>query len=249
MGEIIASPHQPMFALICKESWGAAGISSLDAYEIYRDHIDGFSEEEQPQQYLSMAVTSGGYKRQSDLTIPEIISKNAHYGALVKQNILGQNPDLHPSNLILPSEIGKVEGWNEADYLMFWFHVISSAHNEAMRAEDSVRNSGITELPSFLNYHLPRDERKPAYQQLADEYFSSLMNAPESHYNPSQSIGQIALILDPDMTLGGFAEQELASRLFIKTGPIELDRSQTTPELIAEVSTLRALGAATVELA
>lgn len=97
-----------------------------------------------------MALTSGGYGRDELLTPFEAMRKNMDFSFAAAPEFLKQFPVIDPKEIILPSELGKVKGWNQADYLSFFFYMFTGAYPDVIREVDrKIQETGVRDLPSF----------------------------------------------------------------------------------------------------
>lgn len=190
------------------------GLDAQGAYEIYEAHL--LSHNLDPTVYLSMAITSGGFARDSELGIGEVIDRNSEFGTLARQALLHQHPELSENDIVLPSDLGKVAGWSQADYLLFWFHTITGlTADQARLISDSMAAS--LHYRGFTDRTLDKDRKWRDYQQFTDDYVHHLRSliSTEGRGRGPNNVQAMLMILDGDMSLGGRAEERLCRALGI----------------------------------
>lgn len=212
--ELPDSPYQKVFESIEV----TPDCTTIQAYSLFYNRLS--HSELDPSIYLSMAITSGGYARDPELTYGDILAKNGHYGSLVAETLSKQfvNIGILPTDILVPSDLGKVAGWSQADYLLFWAHVITGLDPyEAEQVDAAIHEAGTTKHAGFFNKQLPRDERWLAYKQLVDVYveqFSILeLGRGNSGAALPQNMQAVILALDPQESLGVNAERYLCHKL------------------------------------
>jgi hypothetical protein len=237
------NPYRRIFLAI-EAAAQAEDLSPQAAYEIYEEFL--LQEGLDPTIYLSMAITSGGYARDADLDIGQVITNNTDFGTLAKEALLRQHPELNEADIILPSDLGKVRGWSQSDYLLFWFHVIVGLEAEDA-AKVSERMTDSLEYPGFTDKTLPPEQRWSDYARFTRDYVRDLHGLKEEHGRDLQpnNMQAMIMILDGDMSLGGRAEAELCRAIGIPPQQQMLDALvvSDTPELQMATTELRALGA------
>jgi hypothetical protein len=238
----------PPYREIFSEFEGAP-VSTIDAYVRYRQWLDERGID--PSIYLSTAITSGGLTRNADLTFSEIMDGHTEFGGLMAEAIVdqyGRGGLITREDIVVPSELGKVPGWGQADYLLFWAHVITGLDPcEAALLDDAVRRSGVIERPGFREKSLPREEKLKDYAALAETYVASLRRLELGKGNNGaelpRNIQAVVLILDPAESLGANAERYLCHLLGIGEWVCELNRETLPPRTIEWMGRLAALGA------
>lgn len=219
------------------------------AYELYEEFLG--EEGLDPTVYLSMAITSGGYAREDGLGIGEVISRNSEFGTLAKAALLRQHPELSEADVVLPSDLGKVRGWSQSDYLLFWFHTIVGL--EAERAAwVSERMSPALKYPGFVDKTLPVDEKWRDYAQFTQDYVSGLEELSDTHGRDLQpnNMQAMLMILDGSMSLGGRAEEALCRAIGVPPQQQLLDALvvERSADLHRATTELRTLGANAIGL-
>lgn len=243
------SPYKPCFEAI-EVLASQEQLTPGAAYEFYDDFLvqNGLD----PTIYLSMAITSGGHKRNPELSVGDVISLNSEFGILAAEALIKQFPILDKGDIVVPAELGKVKGWSQSDYLLFWAHTILGATPDvALTIEERVLDTGTTQLEGFQNPDLSDERRWQDYESFTLTYTRALrtivQKTPNARRELSPNNMQGALfILDEALSLGARAEGLLCRQLGIPPQFQLLDAwvieaaSQGFKEQVAE---LRALGA------
>jgi hypothetical protein len=237
------NPYRQVFLAI-EAAAQSEDLSPQAAYELYEEYL--LQKGLDPTIYLSMAITSGGYARDADLDIGQVITNNTDFGTLAKDALLRQHPELSEADIVLPSDLGKVRGWSQSDYLLFWFHVITGLEAEHA-AQVSGRMAPSLTYPGFVDKSLPAEAKWGDYARFTSDYVRCLRDLAAEHGRDLQpnNMQAMIMILDGDMSLGGRAEAELCRAIGIPPQQQMLDRLVVTdtPELQAATTELRALGA------
>jgi hypothetical protein len=225
------------------------GLDAQGAYEIYEAHL--LKHNLDPTIYLSMAITSGGFARDSELGIGEVIERNSEFGALARQALLHQHPELSEKDIVLPSDLGKVAGWSQADYLLFWFHTITGLTTDQARlVSDSMASS--LHYPGFTDRTLDKNRKWSDYQQFTDDYVRHLRNLipTEGRELEPNNIQAMLMILDGDISLGGRAEEKFCRAIGIPPQYQYLDKTtvEAVPGFSDSTRTLRGMGSSALGL-
>ncbi len=220
------------------------GITTQGAYELYEAHLAENNLD--PTVYLSMAITSGGFARDDDLNISEVIGKNSAYGTMARKALLRQHRVFSEKHIILPSDLGKVKGWSQSDYLLFWFHAITGLTTEHAQAVSEAMLPSLT-YPGFTDKTLGTDDRWRDYQRFTDDYVRCLRDLGDEFGRNLQpnNIQAMIMILDGEMSLGGRAEERLCRAIGIPPQFQLLDVATLyeTPGFKDSVMSLRGMGA------
>ncbi len=184
------------------------------AYELYETHLA--AEKLDPTIYLSMAITSGGFARDADLSIGDVIDKNSAFGTMARKSLLRQHPELSERDIVLPSDLGKVKGWSQADYLLFWFHTITGLSAEQAQGVSEAMSSSLS-YPGFTDKTLSSEDRWSDYQRFTDDYVHCLRELEDEYGRNLQpnNVQAMIMILDGNMSLGGRAEEALCRAIGI----------------------------------
>lgn len=246
------SPYRPIFAEIER-------VAQLYPYEgypympsmAYRDYYDTLQRADlDPAVYVSMAITSGGFARDESLDVGQVVQQNNTFGEHVR-DMLQETAGFDASLLLVPSELGKVNEWSQADYLMFWFHTLAGIRPDA--AHDIEKQMMAREVYSPGRYAPTRmnksqgDERGAAYREFTEVYVGELMRVVRSQstlYNMRAVLG----LLDPARSLGATAERVFAHTVGIPYYGVFSAEALLKESLQQQVSRLTQLGATSVGL-
>lgn len=199
-----------------------------------------------PSVYVSTAITSGGYKRDTSLELPEIIKRNNRSAALIATALAANDaPHFAANNTMLPTELGPVKGWGDSDYILFYFCWLSglspagAAWIEKRLAEPAYQPI----LAAANDRKKPNDERWPPYRLFVEIVLGNLPLA-EAQPNGKRSDGCSLLLqlVDVGYSLGCQAEQIYADARGLDRLAPSFDAGLPDP-LGAEVKALTALGA------
>lgn len=214
----------------------------------YREYLELFRwDEPRPHLYVSMAITSGGYNRDSSLDIGEVIAKNTQYGDHLRAFFDEQG--MSPQEIIIPSELGSMRQaeWGQLDFLMFWFHIMSGVtYDQAHRLEYALRHTGYYQDAKWSQKEMLQgnsEEKWQVYEAFTLAYAEQLSRLPS--YKP---VEMVIGGLDAKRSLGGRAEELLARQLGIPYCIIEAQENAISPEFRQELDTLHALGAEALTL-
>lgn len=121
-----------------------------------------------PALYISTTITSGGFRRDEGMPIGEAIGANSLFArSLTQEGLLEYGLD--PSWVILPSELGKVPGWKQTDYLQFWMYIIRAVHPDSAHSlEGGYFNNPSSEFPTIGDTM----EVAPTYAERREAYIA-----------------------------------------------------------------------------
>jgi len=243
-GEVVA---ENSYKRIFSEIEQAAKESHLDpqaAYELYEAHLA--AENLDPTIYLSMAITSGGFARNADLSIGDVVDKNSTFGTLARQALLRQHPELSERDIILPSDLGKVKGWSQADYLLFWFHTMTGLSTEQARSVSEAMSPSLS-YPGLTDKTLGTENRWLDYQRFTDDYVHCLRDLKGAYGRKLQpnNVQAMIMILDGNMSLGGRAEAALCRAIGIppQFQFLDIDTVNEVPDFKDSTKALQNMGA------
>lgn len=231
--KLLSTPYAYIFQKIEQAAAEApATFGSADGYEMFDDSVVGFGLD--PKVYFMMALTSGGYGRDESLTAFDAMQKNCDFAARGGKVFLDQFPQLDASDMVLPSELGKVKGWNQADYLLFFFYLFAGARPTIIHEVDRrIRSTGVTNAPSFTG---ASETRKYAdYQELVQtthHVFEGVLKE-YGHVALGATNIQAGLFMnDPEKSFGTRAEGEFMKRIGIppQTAHINLETLASADE-------------------
>ena len=240
----VGSPYKRVFLDIEQAAEKEGDFTPQAAYGIYEAYLAAGNLD--PTVYLSMAITSGGFARDDSLNIGEIIAKNSAYGTMARKALLRQHSELSEKDIVLPSDLGKVKGWSQSDYLLFWFHTITGLTVEHARSVSEAMQPSLT-YPGFTDKTLSGDVRWRDYQRFTDDYVRCLRDLEVKFGRDLQpnNIQAMIMILDGDMSLGGRAEERLCRAIGIPPQFQLLDANTLieTPGFKDSFMSLREMGA------
>lgn len=228
-------------------TWSAKESGPLEAYHDFNnllgDRADNYTD------YLGTAITAGGYKRDPRLSYGEVVANNSAY-ALDMADELHRAGALDVHNAIDAVSLGKVKGWGQSDYLLFFFNIMARPAGDAHYPLDKALKELMAKHPGFSldifnNEKLPNEERIPHYLGFAQAYWSTIQN--DFDLKPVERMVELS---DWNMSLGGRAEEELARQMGIRVARPSfliysdiLGVSSLSPALREKVENLRAMGA------
>lgn len=186
-----------------------------------------------PAIYISTTITSGGYRRYVDLPVGVAIESNSRLARqIVDEGLLAYG--LSPELVVLPSELGKVPGWKQTDYLQFWMYVIRALDPDAAHAlqNEWFRNEE-TDLPTIgeqMENAPTYDERRMAYIAFVKQYWMLLKQEETASYlTPRWQAPAVIPGLDNIVSLGCSAEYYFAQMVlpswFLEPNSEELRQS------------------------
>lgn len=217
------------YAYIFREIEQAAASAPMtfgpaEGYELFDDSVIEFGLD--PKIYFMMALTSGGYGRDESLTAFDIVQKNCTFAARGGRVFLDQFPQLDASDMVLPSELGKVKGWNQADYLLFFFYLFAGAKPTTIHEVDRrIRSTGVTNAPSFTG---ASETRKYAdYQELVRTTYHAFEGILKEYGHTAVGVTNIQASLfmnDPEKSFGTRAEGEFMKRIGIPPQTVHINQ-------------------------
>jgi hypothetical protein len=186
-----------------------------------------------PLYYASTTITSGGFRRDEDMSVSDAIANNSRFARkIIDEGLLRRNID--PAHIVLPSELGKVPGWKQTDYLQFWMYIIRAVHpDSAHLLEDQQFRNLDSELPSIgerMESAPSYDDKKDAYIQFVQK-FRALQASPifKEALTPHWQAPAVIPTFDNGMSLGCSAEYYFAETLlpewYLATKSEELQQS------------------------
>ena len=189
--------------------WGNRG---LEGHQAYLDFIKQLGRQAgKYDTYFSCAITNGGYARDEAVGYGQRIEMNTDY-SLRMADELAEYGEVDLSSAVDAVELGKVEGWDQADYLVFFLNVMARPRGVNPRVFDDAHQTLLQPGDDFdvtvlNNNKLTHDERRPHYQALGRRYLELAKNFE------IQPIDRVVELLDWNMTLGGLVERETAHAL------------------------------------
>ena len=164
-----------------------------------------------PRLYVSTAITSAGYKRDTSLDLSDVISRNNTAAGLVMWALVEREaPHIDPTEVMLPTELGTVPGWCDSDYLLFcfaWLSGLSASGSEWLMAQLS--DPVYEPIVALANdRRQPNEVRWPHYRVFAEVALAKLALA-ESRKGGKRADGAEFLLqlIDTQESLGCRAEE------------------------------------------
>lgn len=166
--------------------------------------------------YISTAITSGGYRRDTTRPYGEAVAENTAYA-------LQMADELHYQGLIDINRtldavaLGKVAPWKQSDYLTFFFMMMTRpdldgdytmSGAEVLRT--ALRSHNTANMQVFNDESLTNEQRFPEYEKFVENFLGVI-----ERYEITP-IGRMVRVLDWDRTMGSRAEESLARRLGIQ---------------------------------
>ncbi len=199
-----------------------------------------------PQIYVSTAITSAGYKRDTTLPTADVIRLNNEAAqTLLTALHAGGAPGIHPAELMVPTELGKVPGWKDSHYLIFYFSWLSGLSAEATAWVEG-RIADPVLAPTLViadDRNRPNAERWPHYEQFVNVLLTHLTVAAARRRgrvgDPSTTMLQL---IDVQESLGCRAEDLFAevNNLDLLTLTLAEGLSGPVAEHIKRLSDLKA---------
>jgi hypothetical protein len=203
--------------------------------------------------YGSTSITTGGHALVPDKPMSEIIAANTNT-AREMVALMTKQGGLIGKEVLLPVDLGYT-GWTQSDFMTFWSLVISGPELRSLNADIQGVAGFERQLRSNLyeagvdrgrmdDSRLSREERRPEYARFVNGYAAALMDSRVDCL-PAHSL--ISLV-DPDISLGCWAEKRLAEQLDIPTqrvAPVKvasIDEAVTVPTLREDMKIITALG-------
>lgn len=230
------------------------GIEQREPYEgypyfpslAYQEFLSTYPVASERPFYASMAITSGGYRRDESLEIGDVIAKNTEYGSHLREYFTSNN--LGPSDVIVPSELGSMRQayWGQLDFLMLWYHIMAGVdEQDAWRIEKQLRGDGVYKDAKWAQQDLlgeTTEDKWRAYVRFTEGYTRVLRDKKVVKYAHRPVKGVLG-VLDGEMSLGGKAEKLLTQHLGIPFYSLEVQEQSVSAEFYQELQKLTALGA------
>lgn len=167
-----------------------------------------------PRVYVSTAITSGGHRRDPAMEIGEVIARNNRAATLVMSALSGHHaPQVAPAAVMVPTELGKVPGWGDTQYLLFYFAWLAglSAAGAAWLQEQLIEPVYAPILALANDRSLTNEERWPHYRVFTEIAIAKLALA-EARPDGKRTDGSSLLLqlIDVHQSLGCRAEEIFA---------------------------------------
>jgi hypothetical protein len=197
----------------CTVDWSLELHNPVDAYADFQARLG--SAATRYEDYISTAITSGGYRRDTRLSYSDVVAKNSDY-ALILADELHHHGLIDVETTLDSVALGKVKGWKQSDYLFFFLTgmarpIIRQKYTPEYRQLLSIYCEPKTYDPAIFNDEsLSNEARAAQYQAFTSEYWErtcQLDIAP---------IDRTIRVADWNRTLGGRAEEQLARLIGIR---------------------------------
>ncbi len=237
---MLERPYKRIFAEIEK-----AASSPIASYTYFRNTTAEHGLD--PIFYTPMAITSGGFSKDTSLSYGEVVERNTRYAEVVGENLIRTIPGTTSEDFLIPSELGKVKGWGQADYLMFFMHSIAGLDSrEAGIVEANIGLSEVSQMPGFTEPALSwQDKWQQGYRHIPERYAAIIrergLAKGTNGADKPKNIQANILILDPRVSLGTNAERYFGDLLGIGEHVVAID--DPSDELIIYRRELQDLGA------
>lgn len=226
------------------------------AYRQYCDSRRGAGADSPAELYASLAITSGGYRQDETMPIPEVIAQNTDYGAALRE--LFEAHGVPSKDVVIPSELGGMRNasWGQLDFLMLWFHAMAGVTIEqAVAIEKELMSGSYSERvygPGKWEQNdklrgLSPDETWQRYEAFTRKYAEALDAHPDYHAE-MQAVRGVVGALDNHLSLGCRAEKMLADHLCLPFYELEVQEGWAPDRLRSHVEKLDGLGATAVRL-
>lgn len=158
------------------------------------------------------------------LSFTEILNGNVGLAEAFRVGLLDSGKvSTEKSLLIFPPDLGKVPGWTQFDFNLFWLNIISGINpNDGKEIELAFRNSNF-DFETYNNGKLPNEIRKKVYLKFVQNYLQLIQ---ENKYQ-IDPISEFIQLVDPKGSLGGFVEEFLAKSLGVKISRVIINNMKT----------------------
>lgn len=174
-----------------------------------------------PRVYLSNALTSGGYRKLTDLSFKEAFEKN---GILAEQirDLLYSHQLLNEDELIFfPGDTKPFDGWHQFEFNFFFGLTILGIQDQTIvsKLEKYIREN--VDMYGFINDRASREERWHSYESLI-EHLVKFIKENDVKFNPVEEIIQL---LDNDASLGSTYEAKLAQAFGARVKRVKVNKN------------------------
>lgn len=164
-----------------------------------------------PDIYLSTAITSGGFFRDKKLDLPTVIARNGEAAQLLV-SALEENgaPSVSPKRVMLPTELGKVPGWADSHYILFYFCWLSGLSQAGTAWVEGEFDDPVIRpiLAAANDRSQDNEERWPFYRAFVEMLLAKIVLAEG---RPRARVGDgcrfLYQLVDVEYSLGCRAEQ------------------------------------------
>jgi hypothetical protein len=203
--------------------------------------------------YVSTAITSGGFVRTAVPDDAAAFADAKHRnediaGRLLAEALRGGATAITPTNMLIPTELGRVVGWSDTDYLQFYFaYARGLAAGQARQFDADITARLMPDVRGVANNRaLTNDERWPDYREATELMLGALDELdrdPNADRFPQLPV--LFQLVDPGWSLGCRAEQLFAEHFGMDILTLALDRLpiDALPQLTRCLNGLQATGA------
>ncbi len=174
--------------------------------------------------FFNIVVAPGEMKTRTplpkSLNFSEILNGNVKLAENFRLALLNSGKVSTEKNLLIfPPDLGKVPGWTQFDFNLFWLNIISGINPEdAVKIESAFRNSNF-DFETYNNGKLPNEVRRPVYLEFVRSYLQ-MIDQEGFHVDP---ISEFIQLVDPKGSLGGFVEEFLAKSLGVNISRVVIN--------------------------
>jgi len=200
-----------------------------------------------PRVYVSTAITSAGYRRDPALPIADVIERNNNAALLIAAALQDHDaPNVAPDEIMLPVELGSVQGWKDSDYLLFYFSWLAGLTETAtVWLVDELATPAYGEIINLTDDRtLSNEERWPHYRLYTEALLTKIAVAESRPCGKRADGADLMLqLIDVEWSLGCRAERIFAdARGLIRLAPT-FDTDPGHEALAHAIDELIALGA------
>jgi hypothetical protein len=186
--------------------------------------------------YLRTAITAGGFKRDANRVIPDVVAGNTET-ALLAETWLGFTGAIDPTHTWNAVSLGYVPHFKQSDYLEFCFYgIVRPEQKDLLTIERRfARNLAHSAVDlAVFNSHEPNEVRIPHYLAFTDVFWDTIK---DEHLAP---VDTVVGLFDNGMSLGGRGEDRLSKLASIRQIDATFPRGEVaaTARDLARFSTL-----------
>lgn len=196
----------------CTTDWREQHTNPVDAYWDFSQRLGAAAEAYDD--YISTAITAGGYRRDAALPYAEVVARNTDY-AFAMTDELHRQGQLNVHETLDAVALGKTD-WRQSDYLLFFFNAMARpitrgpGSSEYAVLQDIYAHPHEYDPTVFNDETLSNEVRYPHYEAFAYEYWQRIESLDMI------PIDRTVRVLDWNRTLGGRAEEALARHIGIR---------------------------------
>lgn len=183
-------------------------------YNVFADHTQPKLDVSGSLNFLSIVKDVGAFPVRTPfpgiISYPEVLAGNTKLAEAFRVGLLDSGKvSTENSLLIFPPDLGKVPGWTQFDYNLFWLDVISGLDPKDAGEIESAFKSSRFDFNTYNNGKLPNEVKKPIYLEFVQS-FLQMIDQKGFRVDP---ISEFVQLVDPKGSLGGFVEEFLAKSL------------------------------------